>query len=83
MIDNDNTPRRGSNNTLYFIVGGLVVLAGIGIFLYTNGYVGHDASDVNVTVEQPTTGEPGPAATPSAPTGEAPAAAPAGTTTNQ
>ncbi len=83
MVDNDNAPRTGSNNPLYFIVGGLVVLAGIGIFLYTNGYVGHGSSDINVTVEQPTTSEPGPAATPAAPTGEAPAAAPAGSTTNQ
>ena len=83
MIDNDNAPRTGNNNPLYFIVGGLVVLAGIGIFLYTNGYVGRGSSDVNVTVEQPTTGEPGPAATPAAPTGEAPAAPPAGSSSTQ
>lgn len=60
----------GSNNTLYFLVGGLVVLAGVFFFLYTNGYVG-GAHDVNVNVEAP-------AAEPAAP---APAPATGGTTT--
>ena len=45
-----NVPRGdggGSNNTLYFLVGGLVVLAGVFVFLYTNDYIPH--GDVNGT----------------------------------
>jgi hypothetical protein len=69
----DNTDRGSSNNTLYFIVGGLVVLAGVFAFLYANDYVGGGGSDVNVSVEQP--------AAPAAP--EAPAPATGGTTATQ
>lgn len=49
----DNTDQGGSNNTLYFIVGGLVVLAGVFAFLYANDYIGNGPTDVNVSVEQP------------------------------
>lgn len=69
----DNTERGNSNNALYFIVGGLVVLAGIFAFLYANGYVG-GARDVNVTVEQPAVSAPAaPAAETPAPATAAPA----------
>jgi hypothetical protein len=54
----DNTGRgRGSNNALYFIVGGLVVIAGIFLFLYTNGHIG-GGNDVNVSVTPPAATEP-------------------------
>ena len=59
----DNAERRsGSSNALYFIVGGLVVIAGIFLFLYANGHIG-GADDVNVNVTPPaattpSTGEP-------------------------
>jgi hypothetical protein len=59
----DNTERgSGTNpNALYFIVGGLVVIAGIFLFLYTNGHIG-GAKDVNVNIEAPAaTDTPAPA----------------------
>ena len=70
----DNTERSGGNNALYFIIGGLVVIAGIFIFLYTNGYFG-GAGDVNVNVEAPSAA-PAPDE-PAAPAPAAPAPAPA------
>lgn len=65
MADNTERSSGTSNNTLYFIVGGLVVIAGIFLFLYTNGYVG-GTKDVNVNIEAP-------AAAPAAPAPAAPA----------
>lgn len=56
----------GNNGALYFIVGGLVVLAGIGAFVYGGGYLGNHVS--NTTTERTTVTAPAPAA-------------PAGTTT--
>lgn len=44
----------GSTNSLYFIVGGLVVAVGIGIFAYTGGYIGGSKT----TTEQTTTSTP-------------------------
>ena len=55
----------GSNNALYFLVGGLVVLAGVFVFLYTNDYISVRKSDLNMqapTVQQaPAQPEPAPA----------------------
>lgn len=42
-----------SNNTLYFIVGGMVVvLAGIG-FLYFGGHIPGSATKTSITIEVP------------------------------
>ena len=67
MVNVDNRPggpRRDSNNTLYFIVGALVIaVLIIGWFMYG----GDDAvDDTNVTVEEPagTTTEPATATEP-------------------
>lgn len=57
MADNIERDSGNSNNALYFIVGGLVVIAGIFLFLYTNGHIG-GANDVNVTVEAPASDTP-------------------------
>jgi hypothetical protein len=76
-----NPPPRdsgGGHNALYFIVGGLVVLAGVFVFLFTNEYIGSGARDGDVNVA--------PAAEPVAPPPAEPAQpAPAtgGTTTTQ
>jgi hypothetical protein len=62
MADNTERGSGNSNNALYFVVGGLVVIAGIFLFLYTNGHIG-GANDVNVNVEAPAaTDTPAPAA---------------------
>lgn len=53
---------QGSNNTLFFIVGGLVVIAGVFVYLFTNGDIGSAPDDVNVTVEQPAPAPAEPAA---------------------
>jgi hypothetical protein len=72
----DNTERSsGNNNALYFIVGGLVVIAGIFLFLYTNGHIG-GANDVNVNVDAPAAEAPAATDTP-APAEPAPAPTPA------
>jgi|RhiMethySRZTD1v2_1073278.scaffolds.fasta_scaffold00621_12 hypothetical protein len=74
------TPPRGDgggNNTLYFIVGGLVVLAGVFVFLYTNDYVGGGSNDIDVNVQPPAATEP---ATPPAAAPAQPAPAPEGNT---
>lgn len=64
----DRTPSdSGGNNTLYFIVGGLVVFA-IVAFLFFGGYIGGDGpgtSDTNITIETPRTAPP--ATTPATP----------------
>ena len=72
-----NVPRGdgGGNNTLYFIVGGLVVLAGVFVFLYTNDYIG--GHDTTVNVEAPATTAPAEPAQP------APQPSTGGTTTTQ
>jgi hypothetical protein len=68
----DHTERGGnSNNALYFIVGGLVVIAGVFLFLYTNGHIG-GANDINVNVETPAADAPAATDTP-APAPAAPA----------
>jgi hypothetical protein len=69
----------GSNNALYFLVGGLVVLAGVFVFLYTNDYIPH--GDVNGAAPAAQT-EP---AQPAQPAPPPPANQPAtgGTTTTQ
>jgi len=75
-----NPPRGdgGGNNTLYFLVGGLVVLAGVFVFLYTNDYIG--GHDTNVNIEAPAT-----TTAPAEPAQPAPAPQPStgGTTTTQ
>jgi hypothetical protein len=94
-VDNRGTPRepRGSNNTLYFIVGALVIaVLIIGWFMYggdepdgvddvTVEESAAPAGDTNVTVDtDPPAAEPAaPAAEPAAPAAEpaAPAAEPA------
>lgn len=43
-----------SNNSLYFIVGGLVVAVGAGIFAYSGGYIGGGKT----TTEKTTTSTP-------------------------
>ena len=63
-----STPPAGegrNNRALYFIVGGLVVLAAVFVFIFTN----NDAGDVQDT--------PAPAATTTEPVTPAPAPAPA------
>jgi hypothetical protein len=67
MADNVERDSGNSNNALYFIVGGLVVIAGIFLFLYTNGNIG-GANDVNINVDAPAaTDAPAPAAPAPAP----------------
>jgi hypothetical protein len=46
-------PERGSNNTLYFIVGGLVVLVAVLAYLFLGGGIGDMGGDTNVTIEAP------------------------------
>ena len=68
-------PGEGGNRALYFIVGGLVVLAAVFVFIFTNNDVGTDVQET-----------PAPAATEPATPPPAPAPAPApegGTTTTQ
>jgi hypothetical protein len=43
----------GSNNGLYFIVGGIVVVVGLMAFLYFGGHLPGQAGKVNVTIEAP------------------------------
>lgn len=43
----------GSNNALYFIVGGLVVVVGIVAFLFFGGYLPGTTDTTNITVEAP------------------------------
>ena len=56
----------GGGNGLYFIVGGLVVLVGLGAYAYTGGHLGaHRSGGVSstTTTEQTTTTTPPPPAT--------------------
>jgi hypothetical protein len=63
----DNIERSGGgNNALYFIVGGLVVIAGNFLFLYTNGQIG-GTDDVNVNIEAPAATDAPAAPAPAAP----------------
>jgi hypothetical protein len=43
----------GSNNGLYFIVGGIVVVVGLLAFLYFGGHLPGQVSKVNVTISAP------------------------------
>jgi hypothetical protein len=70
----------GANRALYFIVGGLVVLAAVFVFIFTNGDAGDGALDAGVTETPPAATEP---ATPAPEPAPAPAPAPEGGTTNQ
>jgi hypothetical protein len=79
--DPGTPPRGGGNRALYFIVGGLVVLAAVFVFIFTNNAVGDGAQDADMTT-------PAPAATEPAEPVPAPAPAPegdtgGGATTNQ
>ena len=68
-------PTEGGNRALYFIVGGLVVLAAVFVFIFTNNDAGTGVQET-----------PAPAATEPATPAPAPAPAPApegGPTTNQ
>jgi len=49
----------GGSNTLYFLVGGLVVIVGLGAFAYTGGHFGgHGGGGSKTTTEQTTTTAP-------------------------
>jgi hypothetical protein len=50
---------RGGNGGLYFVMGGLVVIVGIGVFLYTGENLG--SLGVKTTILQTTTSAPAPA----------------------
>jgi hypothetical protein len=48
-----------NNGGLYFIVGALVVLVGIGVFLFNGGYIGgHGGGASHTSVERSTTVTP-------------------------
>ena len=55
----------GGNKALYFIVGGLVVLAAVFVFMFTNGDLGDRAQDAGATTPpaatEPVTPAPAPA----------------------
>jgi hypothetical protein len=55
MTDNprNGSPGGGSNNALYFIVGGLVVLVAVLAYLFLGGN-GDMAGDTDITIEVPT-----------------------------
>ncbi|HEY1386696.1 MAG TPA: hypothetical protein VGF43_23940 [Dongiaceae bacterium] len=58
----------GGSNMLYFLVGGLVVLAGIFVFLYTNDYIPHGDTDGAAPATQTEPAQPvQPAPAPAAP----------------
>lgn len=48
------------NSGLYFIVGALVVVVGIGVFLFNGGYLGHrgDSTLHTTSIERSTTVTP-------------------------
>ena len=71
-------PREGGNRALYFIVGGLVVLAAVFVFIFTNNdNAGTGTTDANApAATDPATPPPAPAPAP-APEGNT------GGTTNQ
>ncbi|MDZ4736336.1 MAG: hypothetical protein SGJ07_08290 [Rhodospirillaceae bacterium] len=46
-------PERGSNNALYFIVGGLVVIVAVLAYLFLGGDGPEMADDADVTIEVP------------------------------
>ena len=54
----------GGNKALYFIVGGLVVLAAVFVFMFTNGDLGDRAQDAGATTPpaatEPVTPAPAP-----------------------
>jgi hypothetical protein len=71
-------PRDRGNRALYFIVGGLVVLAAVFVFIFTNNDAGTGMQDpaAPAATTEPATPAPAPAPVPApAPEG--------GTTTNQ
>lgn len=86
-VPNPPTPPRGDgggHRALYFIVGGLVVLAAVFIFIFTRSDAGNQAQDADLSTTPPAATEP------AAPAPEqAPATAPdsnsgnGGTTTTQ
>ena len=65
----------GGNKALYFIVGGLVVLAAVFVFMFTNGDLGDRAQDAGATTPPAATEPVAPAPAPEGNTG--------GATTNQ
>ncbi len=50
MAENSNST---TNNTLYFIVGGLVVVVAGFAFMYFGGYVGDRTHKAEITIEIP------------------------------
>ena len=50
MAENTNS---ATNNTLYFIVGGLVVVVTGLAFMYFNGYMGDRGHKTEITIEVP------------------------------
>jgi hypothetical protein len=49
---NNNGSGGGGNNGLYFIVGGLVVVCGLGAFLYFGGMDGSRSGSSTTTIER-------------------------------
>jgi hypothetical protein len=47
------TTNSSANNTLYFIVGGLVVVVAGLAFMYFNGYIGDRGHKTEITIEVP------------------------------
>lgn len=89
MTDNPNVPPNpptppragdGGSRALYFIVGGLVVLAAVFVFVYLNNDLGGDAQDAGMNAPAPAATEP---ATPAPAPAPAPEGDIGGTTTNQ
>ncbi len=69
--------REGGNRAIYFIVGGLVVLAAVFVFIFTTNDSSVDTTAPAATTTEPVTPAPAPAPAP------APEGSTGGTTTNQ
>jgi hypothetical protein len=52
VAENSNS---GTNNALYFIVGGLVVVVAVFAVMYFGGYVGDRTHKAEITIELPKT----------------------------
>jgi len=52
VAENSNS---GTNNALYFIVGGLVVIVAVFAFMYFGGYMGDRSHKAEIAIEIPKT----------------------------